>query len=92
MPVLLFTSRAIKKGEVRIVRCFDSFLINTSLCILPGCVTFYKSHWELLLIISCRAAFMTKMMLVGEQSFKFNIWDTAGQERVMYTQLLICKT
>lgn len=27
------------------------------------------------------AAFMTKMMLVGEQAFKFNIWDTAGQER-----------
>lgn len=27
------------------------------------------------------AAFMTKMMLVGDQAFKFNIWDTAGQER-----------
>ncbi|CAH3042185.1 ras-related protein Rab-22A-like [Pocillopora verrucosa] len=27
------------------------------------------------------AAFMTKMLLVGEQAFKFNIWDTAGQER-----------
>lgn len=25
---------------------------------------------------------MTKMLLVGEQAFKFNIWDTAGQERV----------
>ena len=25
---------------------------------------------------------MTKMMLVGDQAFKFNIWDTAGQERV----------
>ena len=36
---------------------------------------------------------MTKMMLVGEQAFKFNIWDTAGQERVMYIQkLLICNT
>ena len=30
---------------------------------------------------------MTKMMLVGEQSFKFNIWDTAGQERVNYVYL-----
>lgn len=27
------------------------------------------------------AAFMTKMMIVGDQAFKFNIWDTAGQER-----------
>lgn len=25
---------------------------------------------------------MTKMMIVGDQAFKFNIWDTAGQERV----------
>ena len=25
---------------------------------------------------------MTKMMLIGNQAFKFNIWDTAGQERV----------
>lgn len=32
--------------------------------------------------ICFRAAFMTKMMLVGDQAFKFNIWDTAGQERV----------
>ena len=29
-----------------------------------------------------RAAFMTKMMLIGESAYKFNIWDTAGQERV----------
>ncbi|KAK3716097.1 hypothetical protein QZH41_019634 [Actinostola sp. cb2023] len=27
------------------------------------------------------AAFMTKMMLIGESAYKFNIWDTAGQER-----------
>ena len=38
--------------------------------------------WILILVVSLRAAFMTKMMLVGDQAFKFNIWDTAGQERV----------
>ncbi|XP_031569399.1 ras-related protein Rab-22A-like [Actinia tenebrosa] len=27
------------------------------------------------------AAFMTKMMIIDENAFKFNIWDTAGQER-----------
>ncbi|KXJ17854.1 ras-related protein Rab-22A [Exaiptasia diaphana] len=27
------------------------------------------------------AAFMTKMMIIGEDAYKFNIWDTAGQER-----------
>ncbi|KAK2553080.1 Ras-related protein Rab-31 [Acropora cervicornis] len=33
------------------------------------------------------AAFMTKMMLVGDQAFKFNIWDTAGQERSSFHAL-----
>ena len=60
------------------------FLIVSLLLVLLGII---------LLIVYCRAAFMTKMMLVGEQAFKFNIWDTAGQERVMYIQkLLICNT
>ncbi|EDO40557.1 predicted protein [Nematostella vectensis] len=27
------------------------------------------------------AAFMTKMMIVNDKAYKFNIWDTAGQER-----------
>jgi GTPase SAR1 family protein len=27
---------------------------------------------------------MTKMMIIGDNAFKFNIWDTAGQERVNY--------
>ena len=30
---------------------------------------------------------MTKMMIVGDQAFKFNIWDTAGQERVSSVKL-----
>jgi len=27
------------------------------------------------------AAFMTKMVIMADRAFKFNIWDTAGQER-----------
>ena len=41
-------------------------------------------------LIYFRAAFMTKMMLVGDQAFKFNIWDTAGQERVRRFKWLTC--
>lgn len=70
---------AVKMGRSDSVMGFDpNFLTVTGHLY----VLFYKSYQELLFIVSHRAAFMTKMMLVGEQAFKFNIWDTAGQERV----------
>ena len=60
----------------------DSFMGFDPNFLIGHYALFYKSYQELLFIVSHRAAFMTKMMLVGEQAFKFNIWDTAGQERV----------
>jgi len=68
---------AVKMGRSDSVMGFDPNFLTGHLYVL-----FYKSYQELLFIVSHRAAFMTKMMLVGEQAFKFNIWDTAGQERV----------
>jgi len=69
---------AVKMGRSDSVMGFDpNFFLTGHLYVL-----FYKPYQELLFIVSHRAAFMTKMMLVGEQAFKFNIWDTAGQERV----------